>query len=105
MKMCPHRKSTIIISCSFRLLCIAFLVVEVVQAGTVPALYVLGDSQADAGNNNYLVTPARADFSHNGVDYPGHLATGRFSNGYNFVDFLGRNKFIYKFLFLKQLWQ
>jgi hypothetical protein len=91
--MCPHRKSTII-SCSVRLLCIAFLVVEVVHAGKVPALYVLGDSQADAGNNNYLVTPARADFSHNGVDYPGHLATGRFSNGYNFVDFLGRNKFI-----------
>ncbi|KAF8681981.1 hypothetical protein HU200_045437 [Digitaria exilis] len=60
------------------------------NGGLVPALYVLGDSQADVGNN-YLVTPTRANFPHSGVDYPEHLATGRFSNGYNFVDFLGRN--------------
>ncbi|XP_066369059.1 GDSL esterase/lipase At1g71250-like isoform X2 [Miscanthus floridulus] len=75
-------------SASGLLLCIAFLA-ELVQGGAIPAaLYMLGDSQADVGNNNYLVTPARADFPHNGVDYPGHVATGRFSNGYNFVDFL-----------------
>ena len=58
-------------------------------AGLAPALYVLGDSQADAGTNNHLVTVLRAVHPHNGVDYPGCKATGRFSNGKNFVDFLG----------------
>ncbi|KAF0921672.1 hypothetical protein E2562_013409 [Oryza meyeriana var. granulata] len=58
--------------------------------GAVPALYVLGDSQADVGNNNYLPESLlKANFPHNGVDYPGGKATGRFSNGYNFVDLLG----------------
>lgn len=56
--------------------------------GKVPALYVFGDSQSDIGNNNYLETPIRANFPHNGVDYPGHLATGRFSNGQNLADFI-----------------
>ncbi|KAF8722012.1 hypothetical protein HU200_022636 [Digitaria exilis] len=59
-----------------------------VAAGPVPAIYVLGDSLADVGNNNHLVTLLRADFAHNGIDYPGHKATGRFSNGKNSVDFL-----------------
>lgn len=60
-----------------------------VAAGSVPAIYVLGDSLADVGNNNHLVTLLRADFAHNGIDYPGQKATGRFSNGKNSVDFLG----------------
>ncbi|KAM3255014.1 hypothetical protein ACQJBY_048431 [Aegilops geniculata] len=60
-------------------------------AGLAPALYVLGDSQADAGTNNHLVTVLRADHPHNGVDYPGCKATGRFSNGKNFVDFLAEH--------------
>uniref|UniRef100_A0A0E0KFT8 GDSL esterase/lipase n=1 Tax=Oryza punctata TaxID=4537 RepID=A0A0E0KFT8_ORYPU len=60
--------------------------------GAVKALYVLGDSQADVGNNNYLPQSVlKANFPHNGVDYPGGKATGRFSNGYNFVDLLGEN--------------
>ncbi|CAL5055142.1 unnamed protein product [Urochloa decumbens] len=56
-----------------------------------PALYVFGDSTADVGNNNYLPGGAavpRANFPHNGVDFPTSRATGRFSNGYNGVDFL-----------------
>ncbi|CAL4926031.1 unnamed protein product [Urochloa decumbens] len=62
-----------------------------VQGGAVPALFVFGDSQTDVGNNNNnLVTPFRANFPHNDVDYPpGNLATGRFSNGYNLADFMG----------------
>uniref|UniRef100_J3LQG7 GDSL esterase/lipase n=2 Tax=Oryza brachyantha TaxID=4533 RepID=J3LQG7_ORYBR len=69
-------------------LILAFLACCVACAsGAVPALYVLGDSQADVGNNNYLPESLlRANFPHNGVDYPGGKATGRFSNGYNFVD-------------------
>ncbi|TVU46332.1 hypothetical protein EJB05_05858 [Eragrostis curvula] len=58
------------------------------SAGPVPAIYVLGDSLADVGNNNYLLTFLKADFAHNGIDYPGGKATGRFSNGKNFPDFL-----------------
>ncbi|CAL4884605.1 unnamed protein product [Urochloa decumbens] len=57
----------------------------------VPALYVFGDSTADVGNNNYLPGGAavpRANFPHNGVDFPTSRPTGRFSNGYNGVDFL-----------------
>ncbi|CAN6246633.1 unnamed protein product [Urochloa humidicola] len=54
------------------------------------ALYVFGDSTADVGNNNYLAGGAvpRANFPHNGVDFPTSRPTGRFSNGYNGVDFL-----------------
>jgi phospholipase/lecithinase/hemolysin len=57
----------------------------------VPAIYVFGDSTADVGNNNYLPGAAvpRANFPHNGVDFPTSRPTGRFSNGYNGVDFLG----------------
>jgi hypothetical protein len=58
--------------------------------GAVPAVYVFGDSLVDVGNNNHLqLSLLKANFPHNGVDYPGHKATGRFSNGKNFADFLG----------------
>jgi len=60
-------------------------------AAPVPAIYVLGDSLADVGNNNHLPTILRADFPHNGIDFPGGKATGRFSNGKNSVDFLADN--------------
>lgn len=58
----------------------------------VPAIYVFGDSTADVGNNNYLPGSdvPRANFPHNGVDFPTSRPTGRFSNGYNGVDFLGK---------------
>lgn len=59
-------------------------------SAVVPAIYVFGDSIADVGNNNYLeLSVLKADFPHNGVDYPGGKATGRFSNGKNSADFLG----------------
>ncbi|XP_062219862.1 GDSL esterase/lipase At5g55050-like [Phragmites australis] len=59
----------------------------------VPAIYVFGDSTADVGNNNYLPGSAvpRANFPHNGVDFPTSRPTGRFSNGYNGIDFLALN--------------
>jgi phospholipase/lecithinase/hemolysin len=71
---------------------VAFMAASVLAAAaaaTVPAMYVFGDSLADVGNNNYLLTLLKADFSHNGMDYPGGKATGRFSNGKNSADFLG----------------
>ncbi|KAA8526988.1 hypothetical protein F0562_008783 [Nyssa sinensis] len=59
------------------------------EAQKVPAMYIFGDSLVDVGNNNHLkVSLAKANFPHNGVDYPGKKATGRFSNGKNPADFL-----------------
>ncbi|KAL6222202.1 hypothetical protein ACLB2K_005594 [Fragaria x ananassa] len=58
---------------------------------TVPAIYIFGDSLVDVGTNSYLPKcKARADMPHNGIDYPGSKATGRFSNGHNVADFLAQ---------------
>ncbi|CAI0407887.1 unnamed protein product [Linum tenue] len=58
---------------------------------TMPAVFVLGDSTVDVGTNNFLTGSVdRADFPHNGIDFPGSKATGRFSNGYNIADFLAK---------------
>lgn len=67
--------------------------VEASAAAKVPAMYVFGDSTADVGNNNYLPSSAvpRANFPHNGIDFPTSRPTGRFSNGYNGIDFLALN--------------
>jgi len=52
------------------------------------AFFVFGDSLVDNGNNNYLVTTARADAPPYGIDYPTGRPTGRFSNGLNIPDFI-----------------
>ncbi|KAL9246564.1 hypothetical protein vseg_020082 [Gypsophila vaccaria] len=57
-------------------------------AAVVPAMFVLGDSSVDAGNNNFLGTFARADRLPYGRDFDTHLPTGRFCNGRIPVDFL-----------------
>ncbi|KAE8722490.1 putative inactive receptor kinase [Hibiscus syriacus] len=54
----------------------------------VPALFIIGDSTVDCGNNNYLGTFARADRPPYGRDFDTHLPTGRFSNGRIPVDYL-----------------
>ncbi|KAL5566822.1 hypothetical protein UlMin_029986 [Ulmus minor] len=54
------------------------------------AFFVFGDSLVDNGNNNYLVTQARADAPPYGVDFPFHKPTGRFSNGFNIPDFISQ---------------
>ncbi|KAA8534666.1 hypothetical protein F0562_032183 [Nyssa sinensis] len=52
------------------------------------AFFVFGDSLVDSGNNDFLVTTARADAPPYGIDYPTRLPTGRFSNGLNIPDIL-----------------
>lgn len=54
-----------------------------------PALFVFGDSIVDTGNNNALTTLIRCNFPPYGQDFPGHNATGRFSNGRVPSDILG----------------
>ncbi|KAJ0228827.1 hypothetical protein HA466_0321690 [Hirschfeldia incana] len=48
---------------------------------TIPALIVFGDSIMDTGNNNRLPTLLKCNFPPYGKDFPGGLATGRFSDG------------------------
>ncbi|OMO79772.1 Lipase, GDSL [Corchorus capsularis] len=54
----------------------------------VPALFIIGDSTVDCGNNNYLGTFARADRAPYGRDFDTHQPTGRFCNGRIPVDYL-----------------
>ncbi|XP_057793696.1 GDSL esterase/lipase At1g33811 isoform X1 [Salvia miltiorrhiza] len=55
----------------------------------VPGFFIFGDSLVDNGNNNDMLTLARADYSPYGVDFP-NGATGRFTNGRTFVDVLAQ---------------
>lgn len=45
------------------------------------AILVFGDSSVDTGNNNYIITPVKGDHLPYGLDFPGRVPTGRFSNG------------------------
>ncbi|RLN39860.1 hypothetical protein C2845_PM01G36270 [Panicum miliaceum] len=56
---CNCKSATISAAWGLLLLCVSFMA-EPVSGELVPALYVLGDSQADAGNNNHLVLPPTA---------------------------------------------
>ncbi|KAF9610016.1 hypothetical protein IFM89_019656 [Coptis chinensis] len=77
---------------------VAFMVISVVivlgifaPQAEARAFFVFGDSLVDSGNNNYLLTTARADAYPYGIDYPTHRATGRFSNGLNIPDIISQS--------------
>ncbi|XP_010545227.1 PREDICTED: GDSL esterase/lipase At5g55050-like isoform X2 [Tarenaya hassleriana] len=74
-------------------LCIIYMLSTVVvyesKKRGVTAVFVFGDSLVDVGNNNYIpFSIAKANFPPNGIDFPGRVPTGRFSNGLNAADFL-----------------
>ncbi|KAI3943275.1 hypothetical protein MKW92_037415 [Papaver armeniacum] len=52
-----------------------------------PAIYVFGDSLLDSGNNNFLQTQTKANYTPYGVDFPSG-PTGRFTNGATGADFI-----------------
>ncbi|PWA76650.1 SGNH hydrolase-type esterase domain-containing protein [Artemisia annua] len=54
----------------------------------VSAFLVFGDSFVDQGNNNYVITLAKANVPPYGKDFVGGKPTGRFSNGKTIADFL-----------------
>ncbi|KAL1826656.1 hypothetical protein ACET3Z_005068 [Daucus carota] len=56
----------------------------------VPCYFIFGDSLADNGNNNALATQAKVNYPPYGVDFPGGIATGRYTNGENAADILGK---------------
>ncbi|KAI3758752.1 hypothetical protein L6452_06324 [Arctium lappa] len=60
----------------------------VIGAGQAPAIWVMGDSLVDSGNNNFLRSIARADYFPYGCDYY-RGASGRFCNARTFSDILG----------------
>ncbi|KAG8364441.1 hypothetical protein BUALT_Bualt19G0129200 [Buddleja alternifolia] len=75
---------------------------------TPPVVFILGDSTADVGTNNHLAQgKLKANFPHNGIDFPHSRATGRFSNGFNSADCLaklfGLKRSPQPFLFLLRL--
>ncbi|XP_048538787.1 GDSL esterase/lipase At5g33370-like [Triticum urartu] len=77
---------------------LVYVVLVVVAAARAPAasaapraFFVFGDSLVDNGNNNYLLTTARADAPPYGIDFPSHRATGRFSNGLNIPDIISEH--------------
>ncbi|XP_042485218.1 GDSL esterase/lipase At5g55050 [Macadamia integrifolia] len=75
---------------SFFFFVISFFVTLVTpaEAQMVPAVFVFGDSLVDVGNNNHIKSLTKANFPHNGIDFPGQKPTGRFTNGKNAADFL-----------------
>lgn len=75
---------------------IIILVVELRLCISTPANFVFGDSLVDSGNNNYIVSLSKADFSPNGIDFG--KPTGRYTNGRTIVDIVG--KFFQVFLFI-----
>ncbi|XP_058227438.1 GDSL esterase/lipase 7-like [Rhododendron vialii] len=74
---------------SFLFTALFFLFVESQARGirrVAPALYVFGDSVMDPGNNIFLNTFVKVNFTPYGIDFPGG-PTGRFTNGYTIADF------------------
>lgn len=61
----------------------------------VPCMFIFGDSLSDSGNNNHLLTSAKANFLPYGIDFPSG-PTGRFTNGLTAADFI--SNIIYSFL-------
>lgn len=59
-----------------------------VPESQVPCFFIFGDSLVDNGNNNRILTLARANYRPYGIDFP-QGATGRFTNGRTYVDALG----------------
>ncbi|CAN0900815.1 GDSL esterase/lipase At5g55050 [Linum grandiflorum] len=56
------------------------------NCSNVAGLFILGGFSHDVGQNNYLNTSAKANQPFNGIDFPGSVSTGRFSNGRNLAD-------------------
>lgn len=73
---------------SFGLVLVIGVIVPIGAEAKPRAFFVFGDSLVDSGNNNYLVTTARADSPPYGIDYPTGRPTGRFSNGLNIPDLI-----------------
>ncbi|XP_020084951.1 GDSL esterase/lipase At5g41890 [Ananas comosus] len=72
-----------------------YLLLIVLSLWAIPCLsytsFIFGDSLADVGNNDYLLTLSRADSPPYGIDFTpsGGRPTGRFTNGRTISDIIG----------------
>ena len=65
----------------------------------ITALYVFGDSTVDPGNNNYLPTALfRANHKPYGLNFPGGVPSGRFSDGRLVPDYIADSLELKKFI-------
>lgn len=69
----------------------------------VPCFFIFGDSLVDNGNNNGILTLARANYQPYGVDFA-QGATGRFCNGRTVVDVLGNYGVVFFSLSYYLIW-
>ncbi|KAI3857762.1 hypothetical protein MKX03_023985 [Papaver bracteatum] len=78
----------LVLSASFGLfrICLAYNDSE----SKLSAFFVFGDSLVDPGNNNRLNNIAKYNVWPNGIDFPGAIPTGRYTNGRTAVDFLAQ---------------
>lgn len=57
-----------------------------------PTLFIFGDSTVDVGTNNFLTNSgAKANVPYYGIDFYNSIPTGRFSNGFNTADQIGKH--------------
>ncbi|OAY57626.1 GDSL esterase/lipase At5g45670 [Manihot esculenta] len=81
-----------VFACCFLLLLIVCIVATNLRGGGAAeaaqvTVFIFGDSTVDVGTNNLLNgTSALANFPYYGIDFPGSIPTGRFSNGFNLAD-------------------
>jgi hypothetical protein len=77
--------------CAWQVVVVAVLgaAATVRAAPQVPCYFIFGDSLVDNGNNNFIVSMARANYPPYGIDFAGG-PTGRFSNGLTTVDAIGK---------------
>ncbi|KAJ9703105.1 hypothetical protein PVL29_004747 [Vitis rotundifolia] len=80
--------SSVVFFSSWMILALVLALGTIAPQAHARAFFVFGDSLVDSGNNDYLVTTARADSPPYGIDYPTHRPTGRFSNGLNIPDII-----------------
>jgi len=69
---------------------VLFAVRAVPVNASIPALFSFGDSILDTGNNNNLQTFSKCNYPPYGRDFPGGIPTGRFGNGKNPTDLIGK---------------
>lgn len=70
--------------------------------GHFPAMFVMGDSLVDNGNNNGLSSLAKSNYPPYGIDFQGG-STGRFTNGKTIIDLLGTHSSLYHLLCMEIL--
>ncbi|KAI4305379.1 hypothetical protein L6164_028749 [Bauhinia variegata] len=65
-----------------------FVSTNAIRPTNFSSILIFGDSTVDTGNNNYILTLFKGNHYPYGRDFPGHVPTGRFSNGKFAADFI-----------------